>query len=84
MSKDDQLARLAEIAIADVDRVLGKLGETRVALATADEQLTSMRTGLVALKDVLENKRGAHANARSDVLIAVTVVVMSALVARLR
>lgn len=84
MSRDDQLVRLAEIAIADVDRVLGKLGETRVALATADEQLTSMRTGLTALKDVLDSKRGAHANVAPDVLIAVSLVVMSALAARLK
>lgn len=51
---DDRLVRLAEIAIADVDRMSVSLAATRVALAETDKQLASMRTGFVALKESLD------------------------------
>lgn len=62
--RNDGLVRLAEIAVADIDRILASVAGTRLALAETDEELTAMRTGIVAMKESLACE-GRQADSRS-------------------
>lgn len=53
----EQLRRLLDIVIADLDKVRVDVARTDATMAHLDQLTTDMRTGLVALREQLGSER---------------------------